>query len=492
MQIRIQPTPRMRQVLNNEHAHQTNHCPASGSLGRPMRIVIDMQGAQTASRFRGIGRYTLSFAQAIVRNRGEHDIILALNGFFADTIEPIRAEFDGTLSQDDIRIWYAPGPVARERHQNVTRHEMAELIREAFLASLQPDIIHICSLFEGFGDDSVLSIGQLDQNTPVTAALHDLIPLLHADQYLKPNSRFEPYYFRQLDYLKKASRLLSISEFSRQEGIEHLNLEDQRVVNVSLAIGPEFQPLELSEATRDALGKKFNITRPYILSTGGADERKNLPRLIQAYATLPHPLRQGHQLVFSGKMPESEIKRLRGIGRRAGLKRTELCFTGYVTDDELIELYNRCQFFVFPSWHEGFGLPALEAMACGAPVIGANNTSLSEVIGLERALFDPLDLESIGQKLHQCMVDETFREELRAHGLQQAKRFSWDETAKQAIAVWEELRSNGLDPYSNIPSMRARLIKSLVSYLQESNEAMLVDLSACIARNHPNESLSNP
>ncbi|MCX7934623.1 MAG: glycosyl transferase family 1, partial [Planctomycetota bacterium] len=146
-----------------------------------MRIVIDMQGAQTESRFRGIGRYTLAFAQAVARNRGEHEILLALSGFFPGTIEPIRAAFDGLLPQENIRVWHAPGPVREGEPGNDSRREVAELLREAFLASLQPDVIHLCSLFEGFVDDAVTSIGRFDATTPVTVTLYDLIPLLNPD-----------------------------------------------------------------------------------------------------------------------------------------------------------------------------------------------------------------------------------------------------------------------------------------------------------------------
>ena len=104
-----------------------------------MRIVVDLQGTQTESRFRGIGRYTHSLAQAIVRNRGEHEVLIALNGLFPDTIEPIRAAFDGLLSQENIRVWQAPGPVRSLDGGNEWRRHTAELVREAFLASLKPD-----------------------------------------------------------------------------------------------------------------------------------------------------------------------------------------------------------------------------------------------------------------------------------------------------------------------------------------------------------------
>ena len=183
-----------------------------------MRIVIDMQGAQTESRFRGIGRYTLSFAQGIVRNRGEHEVFLALNGLFPGTIEPIRAAFEGLLPQENIRVWYAPGPVRELEPDNAWRRDVAELIREAFLASLQPDVIHITSLFEGYVDDGLTSIGRFDKNTPVSVSLYDLIPLLSPEQYLQSNPSYRAYYERKLDHLSCANLMLAISEYSRKEG----------------------------------------------------------------------------------------------------------------------------------------------------------------------------------------------------------------------------------------------------------------------------------
>jgi glycosyltransferase involved in cell wall biosynthesis len=187
-----------------------------------MRIVIDMQGAQTESRFRGIGRYTMAFAQAVVRNRGEHEIVLALSGLFPDTIEPIRAAFVGLLPQENIRVWHAPGPVKEEQPGNESRREIAGLLREAFFASLKPEVIHISSQFEGYVDDAVTSIGRFDTDTPVSVTLHDLIPLLNPDHYLKPHPRYEQYYLRKIEFLKRAAVYLAVSESSRQEGIRGL------------------------------------------------------------------------------------------------------------------------------------------------------------------------------------------------------------------------------------------------------------------------------
>lgn len=404
-----------------------------------MRIVIDLQGAQTESRFRGIGRYTLSLAQAIVRNRGEHEVILALSNLFPETIEPIRAAFDGLLQQDNIRVWYAPGPVRECEPGNTWRREVAELIREAFLASLKPDIVHITSLFEGYVDDAVTSIGRFDQTTPVSVSLYDLIPLLNPEHYLKPNPAYEQYYHRKLGHLRRASTLFAISEFSRQEGLAHLGLGKDDVVNISTAANASFCPISISQDQAHLLQKRFGIERPFVLYTGGTDDRKNLPRLINAYASLSSALRENHQLVFAGKISESEVSRFRAEAKSADLHADELLFTGYVSDDELVQLYNLCKLFIFPSWHEGFGLPALEAMACGAVVIGANTSSVPEVVGRADALFDPHDVTDISFKLAQSLEDERFRADLAAHALKQAKQFSWDESARAAITKFEAL-----------------------------------------------------
>lgn len=413
-----------------------------------MRIVIDMQGAQTESRFRGIGRYSLSFAQAVARNRGTHEVILALSGMFPATIEPIRAAFDGLLPQENIRVWCAPGPLQEASPGNDARRGVAEQIREAFLASLAPDVIHITSLFEGYVDDAAISIGRFDKTTSVSVSLYDLIPLLNPDHYLKPNPTYERCYQRKIADLQKADCLLAISEFARQEGLEHLGVPVDRIVSVSTAIESIFRPGSVGDAETAQLCAKFGLRQPFILYTGGSDERKNLIRLVRAYAALPAPLLAQHQLLLAGRMPDSQVADYKGLANSLGLGPDSLCFTGYVTDTDLIQLYNECKVFVFPSWHEGFGLPALEAMACGAPVIGANTSSLPEVIGLDAALFDPLDVDAITAKIAQTLSDEGFRQTLREHGLQQAQRFSWDQTAQRALRAWEALPQNNAHPAS--------------------------------------------
>lgn len=421
-----------------------------------MRIVIDMQGAQTESRFHGIGQYTLGFARAIAQNRGEHAVILALSGLFPETIEPIRAAFDGVLPQENIKVWYAPGPVREGQPGNDARREVAELIREAFLIGLRPDVIHITSLFEGYVDDAVTSIGRFDASTPVSVTLHDLIPLLNPNQYLKPNPSYNAYYLRKIEHLKRASRYLAISESSRQEGIQGLDRPESLFVNGSMGAEAHFKPEEVTESDAAGLREKFGLHGQFLLYAGGTDERKKLARLIEVFAALPVDLRSRYQLLLVGKITDGDLSHLKQAARQAGLGETELCFTGYVSNQELVQLYNLCTVVVFPSWHEDFGLPVLEAMQCGKAVITSNTSSLPEVMGRDDALFDPFDTNTMTDKIIQVLSDEAFRSELERHGLEQARKFSWDISAKKA---WQTFEASAAPESKSeyIPSHRPRL-----------------------------------
>ncbi|MFZ2171981.1 MAG: glycosyltransferase [Methylococcaceae bacterium] len=419
-----------------------------------MRIVIDMQGAQTSgSRFRGIGRYTLSLAQAIVRNRGYHEVFLALNGLFPDTIEPIRAAFDELMLQENIRVWQAPGPVCSLINENNWRRHTAELVREAFLASLKPDIVVVSSLFEGMGDDAVTSVGTLSKTIPTAVLLYDLIPLIQRSPYLE-NPVVESWYENKLDHLHRADLLLAISESSRQEGIRYLGFSAETCINISTAADPQFQPAHIDLERETAVRNRYGLLKPFVMYTGGIDQRKNIEGLIRAYSMLPRPLRANHQLAIVCSIQPHSRTELETLAKETGLKAGELVLTGFVTEEDLLALYNLCKTFVFPSWHEGFGLPALEAMSCGRAVIGANTSSLPEVIGRDDAQFDPMNDTAIAEKLAQVLTDDNFRSELEQYGLKRAKLFTWDTSAKRAITALEALHIKFSHPFKEVMSAR--------------------------------------
>ena len=452
-----------------------------------MRVVLDLQGAQGDSRFRGIGRYTLSLAQAVARQRGEHEIILALSDLFPDTIEPIRGLFDGHVPQTSIRVWQAPGPVRSREPANEWRRAAASRIREAFIASLEPDLVHVSDPFGGYVDDVVSGVGSSDAGYQTTVSLYDLIPLLDPDRYLAGNPRYERHYHDALAQVKRADGWLAISESSAGEARGHLGLDAGSVVNVSAACDSTFRRVAVSPRVERRIRERFGLSRPYVMYSGGADSRKNLDRLIQAYAGLPAGVREAHQLVLVGKMPQGAVDALNATAHDSGLREDDLRITGYVQDEDLVLLYNVCELFVLPSLHEGFGLPALEAMSCGAAVIGANVTSLPEVIGWPDAMFDPNDVASITATIGRALTDGAFRAELIVRGTQQAQTFSWDESARRAIAAFERLQQRV--PRSADPGRAAnRLVREIRATPGNPDDQDLIATARAIAINHPESS----
>lgn len=437
-----------------------------------MRIVIDLQGAQTESRYRGIGRYTLSLAKAIIRNRGNHEVLLVLNGLLPESIPYIRSEFADLLPNENIHEWHAIGPVNESDANNTWRRESAQLLREAFIQSLAPDVVHIPSLFEGYIDNGVTSIGLYDSCTPVSVSMLDLIPLLNQEQYLAPNPLYKKHYLQKIEQLKSAKKLFAISESARQEALEMLPFNTDDVVHQSIAIEPFFVPLNICADEYGLRRLSLGISKPFVLYTGGADSRKNLPALIKAYTALPVSLRDQHMLVFAGRIPEGNITELRLIAEQAGLTDGELHFTGYVSDSELVELYNLCELFVFPSWHEGFGLPVLEAMACGAPVIAANTSSLPEVIGIDEALFCPFSLTDMSNKIRLALTDINYRTKLKKNSIRQAHKFSWDTVARNTIKSLEDMQAAyPVTAYKSSKQIRSEVLTRLDKIYSEDTTA---------------------
>jgi len=443
-----------------------------------MRIVIDMQGAQTGSRLRGIGRYTESIARALARNRGEHEVLLALNGMFPETVDTLREAFRELLPLDNIRVFHATGPTRASDPANAWRRSASERIRETFLESLQPDIVLVTGHFEGFESDAVASTGMLSDAFPVATILYDLIPLFRPALY-PVQSPYGQWYQGRVESLRRSAMLLAISESARREALTRLDWDPDRVVAVMGACEDSFGAQRATETQIQGLKLRIGIDRPFVMYAGGADPTKNLPRLIAGYAELPRDLRARHQLVLVGDMPDSSVQELRRCAVSVGLAPEDLVLTGYVQDAELVGLYRSCALFVFPSLHEGFGLPPLEAMVCGAVVIGADATSLQEVIGLPEARFDPESTAAIARKIELGLADEAFRSRLRSHARENITRFSWDDTARRALTALQtcvEQHRARISPQLNLISTgayRRRTLRILIIKLDHIGDFIL-------------------
>jgi len=407
-----------------------------------MHILLDLQGVQTESKSRGIGRYSLSLALAMVRHAENHQISILLNGMFPQQALKMREKFSGLVSPQNIHVFDLMLPVAEIMEAGVKYAKIAEKAREYFIQELHPDVVLLSSLFEGYVDNAVTSIGALNGSIPTAVILYDLIPYLDSTIYLKAASQ-KAHYERKIESLKRADLLLAISEYSRQISMQHLAFPAGRVVNISSAVDDFFKP-NLDRASAKKTVKRYGLSDNFILYVpGGFDERKNFERLFKAYELIPANLRNQYPLAIASKIDEASRSRLESISGAVGLPKDAIRLLGYVPDEDLLDLYTVTTVFIFPSLSEGFGLPLLEAMACGAPIIASNSSSIPEIVSNLEALFDPKDTKAIATLLQRVLEDESFRYRLQQNNMKQREQFSWERSAKLALSAIEKLLENG-------------------------------------------------
>lgn len=452
-----------------------------------MKILIDLQACQTASRSRGIGRYSLALAQAIARNCGSHDIHLLLNGELGDSIFEIRGSFSGLLPTRNIHVFEVPDFPSMD--QNSWLFQAAHTIRQEFIETLAPDIVHVSSLMEWW--DVPVSLPSLPSTLRSSLTLYDLIPLKRPDT-LPPHPHAQQWYLSQVAQISQASQVLAISEYARQEALQALALDPSRVVTISAGVSEVFfRDLPDDSSASVNFFKSQGIEKPFALVVGVIEPRKNNLRLVEAWAQLSPQIRQSHQLVFvaSTICPET-FRMLTEAIRRHGIPDHEIIFLQDKSDEDLHVLYSACKVFILPSLHEGFGLPAAEAMVCGAATIGSNVTSIPEVIGWEQALFDPTSIEQIRDKLAQVLTDETFLLTLKQHAKSKAQQFSWDAVAQRAMAAFvntEPVRKSLVSQYVEGDVYRDRLLRALAEIPFPADESNLCDAARAVAANRPRD-----
>lgn len=237
---------------------------------------------------------------------------------------------------------------------------------------------------------------------------------------------------------RRAAHIITVSEYSRQDISTTYGVEPARITVTPEAAASHFVPVT-NESELKRVRKSYGIQRDYILSLCSIQPRKNLVRLIEAYSDLrqAHPDVPLPQLVLAGKKGWLENE----IFRSAELSpfKSDILFTGYVPDTDLPALYSAAICFAYPSYFEGFGLPVLEAMQCGTPVIAGNRTSLPEIVGNTGILFDPFSKEELSRALALLINDPSVRTALRLQGIERAKIFNWLTTARSTLQVYEQI-----------------------------------------------------
>lgn len=452
-----------------------------------MRIVIDLQGIQSASKYRGIGRYTYSLMTKMLPLLKDQDVWVMLNENFLDALQQTREDLEKFLPKEKIVIFKTPTPVNRLHKANVIRADVSEEIREQFISLLSPDLLFMTSLFEGYNDNSVTSIKKLTKDLKTVVILYDLIPLVNEKEYLQ-NELQKDFYYKKLESLKKADGYLAISDYSKQEAIDVLNIESSKILNISTAVEDEFLPVTMPQNDVVNFLNHYRIKQKFVLYVpGGFDHRKNCQRFIEAYSNLSDFTRANHQLVIASKITDKIKENLLKIAKEVGLAEDELRLLGYVSDADLKALYSLCTLFVFPSTHEGFGLPVLEAMYCGAAVIGSNRTSIPEVIGNKDALFDPYYLSDMTQKMEEALNSPEFLMQLKIRSNKQKNSFSWEKSAQKAVSflLGFKGKTKKIAPVS-VEALLSCIKKQGYSFMKEDN----IQIANAIARN--NQILAKP
>ena len=247
---------------------------------------------------------------------------------------------------------------------------------------------------------------------------------------------------------RRAAHIITVSEYSRRDISATYGIAPQRITVTPEAAPPNFLPVD-NETELRRIRESYGIQENYILSLCSIQPRKNLVRLIEAYSCL-RGVRPGFklpQLVLAGKRGWLDSETFRAAERNA--LGNDLLFTGYVAERDLPGLYSGAICFVYPSYFEGFGLPVVEAMQCGVPVIAGNRTSLPEVVGEAGLLFDPFDTQALVKALAHVIDDSEYRAGLRSKGLERARNFNWKTTAQLTLGVYERAairkRTDGRD-----------------------------------------------
>lgn len=271
---------------------------------------------------------------------------------------------------------------------------------------------------------------------PVVATIFDVIPLLYPELFRLRDRIIINRYFRLCR--QHAAYILTISEQTRHDLAERLNIDKRRIITTHLAAAPVFKPVGRAAIT--SVRARYKLGEHYILSVGTLEPRKNTVRVLHMFAALRKQRAIPHQLVLVGQAgwrDDPIYTTIRQLGLEDVVSRP-----GFVPPEDLPALYAGAAVFVYPSLYEGFGIPPLEAMACGCPVITSNTSSLPEVVGDAAITVDPYDTRALMHATAQILTNRAYADELRARGFAQAQRFSWERCAQATVDVYQQAMSN--------------------------------------------------
>jgi glycosyltransferase involved in cell wall biosynthesis len=384
-------------------------------------IAIDATPLQTEHRFRGPGTYTAGLLDALTRLPHPAPIGLLMQSLHPDDL-PLAADL---VTRTGVATIALNRPRRPRYHLRwiVSQLAVGRAVRRA----------HLRSYHATEPDGLVLVPG-----VATVATLYDLIPLRQPGAHFPPH-RFDQRvgYGRYLRLLQRADRLIAISEATKRDAVERLGIAPERIAVTPLAVDERrFYPRP-TDAVEATIGR-YGLRRPYFLHVGASTYHKNTTRVLQAFDLFSRENGVAHALYIAGKWTPKALAAL--DTSYAALVRTgRVRVLGFVPDDDLPALYAGADALVYPSLIEGFGLPVLEAMRCGTPVLTSSTSSLPEVGGAAALYVDPYSVDEIAAALCKLANQPSLRADLAARGLRRAEMFTWARTAEQTVRVYGEL-----------------------------------------------------
>lgn len=281
----------------------------------------------------------------------------------------------------------------------------------------------------------------LRSSVPIVVTIHDIIPLVLKEYRGGPLVR--AYTGLISAAARGAALILTDSMVSRTDITVRLRIPAERVRTIYLAVEPKFtshaDPIDYA-----ALRKNYDLPDDYVLYLGGFDARKNIEAALQVYTWAQDALGESYPLVIAGKLPDRHdafFHDPRIIAKQIEVD-SVVRFIGAVAEEDKVALYQQARAFLYPSLYEGFGLPALEALACGVPVVGSNASSIPEIVGDAGILVDPHDARAMAGALIPVCMEDQLHDELSERALKQAAKFSWEKCARETVAAYEDVLRN--------------------------------------------------
>src|SRR5579864_8023767 len=363
----------------------------------------------------GSGQYLTNLTKALAEVDNHNDFIL---------LGP-----QPTSYAQNSPLPYQVYPVAgfAQRTENIEKVFWEQLTCPAAARAIKADLLHVPYFAP-----------PLMPRIPTVVTIQDIIPL-RLPAYL-PAGKIKMYMDLVARAAHRATMVITISQHARQDIIDVLHIPPERIRVIYQAVGEEYQPVTNQEQIK-AARERYGLGERYIFYIGGLDQRKNVPQLVRAFAHLQAQIGDPHLQLFISGNPDKQKGPLFPDPRpvAADLGMSGQIIYRFVEEEDKPAIYSGASLFVFPSIYEGFGLPPLEAMSCGTPVVCSNRTSLPEVVGDAAITVDPDDTHALVEAMQRVLTDEALQADLRARSLERAKQFSWRRTAQNTLAVYEEV-----------------------------------------------------